>query len=38
MSKIDDVLIDQSKKLSWSEGSLIFRPSIFSGKEAMSLS
>ena len=36
--KNDDVLIDHSKKFSYSEGSLIFIPPIFSGKEAMSLS
>ena len=37
LSRTDDVLIDYSKKFSESESSLIFRPSFFSGNEAMSL-
>ena len=32
VSKTDDVLIGDSKNFSQSEGSLIFRPLIFSGK------
>ena len=38
VSNTDDVLIAHSKKFQLSEGSLIFRPLIFSRKEAMPLS
>ena len=38
VSSTDDVLIAHSKNFQMSEGSLIFRPLIFSRKEAMPLS